>query len=375
MKLKAQYLIWMITALLCLTPLLKARQMRIETLKVEDKVYRKVKILDQTPSSIMIHHSGGITDIPIKKLSPDWQKRLNYQASEAQSYRELKKQQERFYEQRRHTEASRELDLRQANRSPSKGESSERVPRGTKALVDFRPTLKDRGIHPKNQGSQPSCTVFSIVGALECEFARDPRKRHLGPLSEDFLIWATIAYHNKDARALRRTLKSLPNKDFDTGFTLFEVLMALSQYGVVPRSKLRYKEPKSGEDLPDPTASTLADAKRNNNIRAYSIEGDTKSQQIDQIIETLNAGHAVVLGLRWPGYHSLVGTDTLSNQPAKMQHAVTLVGFENPSGAKTDMRFIFRNSWGTDWGDEGYGYITHDYLEKNLLAALFLGIL
>lgn len=35
-------------------------------------------------------------------------------------------------------------------------------------------------------------------------------------------------------------------------------------------------------------------------------------------------------------------------------HAVALVGY-TPTG------FIVRNSWGTTWGDKGYGYASHDY--------------
>lgn len=35
-------------------------------------------------------------------------------------------------------------------------------------------------------------------------------------------------------------------------------------------------------------------------------------------------------------------------------HAVALVGY-------TADRFIVRNSWGTRWGDKGFGYATHDY--------------
>lgn len=38
-------------------------------------------------------------------------------------------------------------------------------------------------------------------------------------------------------------------------------------------------------------------------------------------------------------------------------HAVAIVGY-------TPDHFIIRNSWGTDWGDNGFAYATYDYAEK-----------
>lgn len=38
-------------------------------------------------------------------------------------------------------------------------------------------------------------------------------------------------------------------------------------------------------------------------------------------------------------------------------HAITAVGY-------TKKHFIFANSWGADWGDGGYGYLSHSYLRN-----------
>ena len=39
-------------------------------------------------------------------------------------------------------------------------------------------------------------------------------------------------------------------------------------------------------------------------------------------------------------------------------HAITICGWSDSSG-----RFIFKNSWGTHWGDDGYGTIPYQYIE------------
>ncbi|CAF1293883.1 unnamed protein product [Adineta steineri] len=44
-------------------------------------------------------------------------------------------------------------------------------------------------------------------------------------------------------------------------------------------------------------------------------------------------------------------------------HAVVLVGYSDRSKA-----FIVRNSWGSDWGDDGYCYIPYDYIGNDKLC-------
>ena len=39
-------------------------------------------------------------------------------------------------------------------------------------------------------------------------------------------------------------------------------------------------------------------------------------------------------------------------------HGILLVGYNRPGSY-----FIFKNSWGTDWGHAGYGHVSYDYIE------------
>jgi C1A family cysteine protease len=55
-------------------------------------------------------------------------------------------------------------------------------------------------------------------------------------------------------------------------------------------------------------------------------------------------------------------------------HAIVAAGYDdnmkiknaNPGAAETTGALLIRNSWGTGWGDKGYGWLPYDYVLKNL---------
>ena len=44
-------------------------------------------------------------------------------------------------------------------------------------------------------------------------------------------------------------------------------------------------------------------------------------------------------------------------------HAVLAVGYDH-----AQRRIIFRNSWGPEWGDNGYGYLPYAFLRSSALT-------
>jgi C1A family cysteine protease len=50
--------------------------------------------------------------------------------------------------------------------------------------------------------------------------------------------------------------------------------------------------------------------------------------------------------------------DTFQPGTVRGGHAICVVGY------RTDGRFIVRNSWGTAWGDQGFGYLHPDYIKS-----------
>jgi C1A family cysteine protease len=48
------------------------------------------------------------------------------------------------------------------------------------------------------------------------------------------------------------------------------------------------------------------------------------------------------------------------------KHAIVAVGYQ-ASPRRID--FVIRNSWGADWGDDGYGYLPAAYVDRYAVAA------
>jgi|GEM_PF-5987162 len=54
-------------------------------------------------------------------------------------------------------------------------------------------------------------------------------------------------------------------------------------------------------------------------------------------------------------------------------HAITIVGWDDSYSYKSDKgAFIFINSYGEDWSNHGFGYITYDFLKKHWVSQEFL---
>jgi hypothetical protein len=101
--------------------------------------------------------------------------------------------------------------------------------------------------------------------------------------------------------------------------------------------------------------------------------------QFNYIIAQLDADQPVAVGLRWPstikyGTEVILGVELLKNLPPAdltAGHSVALVGYRKYAGYPGGGYFIIRNSWGTDYGNQGYGYLSFAYVKANTADAMF----
>ncbi len=355
-------LVWM--AALLIGPAL-ANPNPSESWVVEGKTYTEIRVQEVTPATVTIFHRGGICQLPLSRLPADLQERFGYDPEKSEEWtREAAAGLEATGVMERQA-----LEAHASLRSPSSeveawadAETGEIVEEVTRVDLlegaDLRPVYASYGLHFKDQGRRPSCAVFALVSAVEYELARQSGLPV--PLSEEFLIWA-----------VRKLQPGIP---IDTGFHFPEVISALQAYGV-PRQAVMPNTFGRPVDAIKPTSEALFDASTRRNILPVWYRPGTPDL-IPRLVHTLNHGTPVVVGLRWPNWRTLEGNHLLRDQlplPGAA-HAVTLVGYQCPDRTPANLVFIFRNSYGINWGLGGYGFVAASYLREHLVGAFHVTI-
>jgi Papain family cysteine protease len=343
-----------------------------ESLVVGKNTYRHVKVLSISAHTIMIVHSGGMTSVHLRDLSPEWQARFGYDPAaeppEFSTPAPVAAPSRPAAAPHSTPIAVRETASRFVYLGKQFGQPAEIKPE-----VDLRPLFFQLELSPKNQGRRPSCSVFAIVSALEFQNAQ--LTGHAQKFSEEYLIWAT-------RKITKRTAPSLANSDdfvrenFDEGFSLSEVIEAIHVYGVPLQQSLPNTFGRKMEDIEDPPEAVIDEARSHEKVYAFVLPGHDSATRINNLVQSLNAGIPVTIGIGWPNYRSLRNGYLGGQVPMKDKaHAVTVVGYKSDTGHIENTYFIFKNSYGVEWGQGGYGTISYKYLTDYLYDAVLLEVL
>lgn len=142
--------------------------------------------------------------------------------------------------------------------------------------------------------------------------------------------------------------------------TVSWALEGLTRHQHAIESAWPYGTPRWSEGRPAATGMAA-------NRRALPAWHDHGNADFDAIAAELGAGRPVILTLKvvpaaWYHGHDLV--DALPGGKTPGNHAVLAVGvLDAPE------RLIIKNSWGAEWGDGGYGYVTRRYHDHYALGA------
>ncbi len=226
--------------------------------------------------------------------------------------------------------------------------------------VDLVPEYKKLSLPPEGQGGRDVCSLFAITSLADLESARDVGPAHKR-LSPEFLIWA--------AR------KSTGHKGEQAMF--FEAVHGLNALGICPEEVLPYS---AKPDLQvNPSKPALADARelahrwKVNWIKRWDVKRPLTPAELLAIKAALAAGHPVACGLRWP--KTLKGHELLavpSADEVSDGHSIAFVGYEDNPKMNGGGVFRFRNSWGTGWGEGGYGLMSYAYARAYANDAVWL---
>lgn len=226
--------------------------------------------------------------------------------------------------------------------------------------VDLRGQIASRGLSIRDQGSRGTCSVHAVAFLLEYRLA-GPRTLHLTDLSEEFLN-------------LAGNLASGKTDDGD----YFDVLdQGYQVYGAVAESEMPYRPFYSPQST---WPELLASADRVQRltpiwIKAWDNTTGATRRQLQTVLSQLQAGNPVAVGMYWPmkgafQVTTIDGVNLVADLGKAPQgklvdgHSVVLVGYSTSRSFPGGGFFVFRNSWGITSGDQGYGYVSFEYILK-----------
>ncbi len=214
----------------------------------------------------------------------------------------------------------------------------------------------------ENQGRLGSCTANAGVGVIEY-YERKSFGRHTDA-SRLFLYKAT------------RNLMKIKG---DTGAYLRMTMGAMVLFGVPPEEYWPYTDKEEGFDR-EPPAFCYAFAQNFKTIRYYRHDppGTAAGTVVERLRKYLAAGHPAMFG--FTVYGSIEQAEKEGRIPfpgprEKIEggHAVVAVGYDDglaiknaSGGPETKGALLIRNSWGREWGDEGYGWLPYEYVRQGL---------
>jgi C1A family cysteine protease len=243
------------------------------------------------------------------------------------------------------------------------------------AMVDLRGDCSPI----ENQGSLGSCTAHAAVGVVEY-----------------FEIRAFGRHIDGSRLFVYKTTRNLMGVVGDTGSWLRNTMGALVLCGVPPEKYWPYttrKQPGPAGDRTfddEPTSFVYAVADNFEALRYFCHDPIGRSVPPDRVLANvkryLAAGIPSMFGFY--GYPSFRYTNVPGGIPypcpgerAQWGHAIVAVGYDDSKKIKntrcnktTTGALLIRNSWGTSWGDKGYGWLPYAYV-LNRMALDFWSLL
>lgn len=213
----------------------------------------------------------------------------------------------------------------------------------------------------EDQQSIGSCTAHAGIGLIEYFEMRafgkhiDASRLFLYKVTRNLLLW-----------------------EGDTGAYLRTTMAAMRLFGAPPEEYYPYDIELYDEE-PPAFCYAFADSYKAAAFYRLDPPGTSNDELLARIKTQTAAGLPSMFG--FTVFSSIAQANETGRIPYPTKgdkddggHAVAVVGYDdglkikntNPQGQETTGAFRIRNSWGTGWGEAGYGWLPYDYVRKGL---------
>jgi hypothetical protein len=205
------------------------------------------------------------------------------------------------------------------------------------AAVDYASKIK----FIRDSGPEGSVVGLALATALEYQVEKATGETHR--ISARYIYYAAREAGGYGVKA-------------DTGAQISDAIKVLSTKGAVEESVWPYQPGKFAD--PPPSAVDKADR--------FRIGAARQLHNMNDIKRALNENGPVVAGI--PVFQEMMSAEASKTGiiplPAATAtviggHAIVIVGYDDAT-----QRVKFVNSWGTNWGDHGFGYLPYEYIDK-----------
>lgn len=191
---------------------------------------------------------------------------------------------------------------------------------------------------PGYQGKQNSCVAWSIAYAVKSY--QEVLEKSWSLDTKDHLFSPAFIYNTM-------------NKGVNDGLKVNEALNWAVDNGVATLATMPYQE---SDFATQPTIAAIQEA------QSYKPKewGTLKSNK-DIKTSLANNQPVIITMAAFNSFKNLKGTDSVYNTADTWigEHAVTVVGYDD--GHAGGGAFKVMNSWGTDWGDQGFFWLPYDF--------------
>ena len=221
--------------------------------------------------------------------------------------------------------------------------------------MDLRSAINGYQLPVRDQGPRGTCSVHALAFCQEYMTCQKQNQTGLNH-SVEYLNWAGNVvlgqpYHDGGFYA-----------DLDKGY---------QAYGALPEMSAPYQASFNSSWAPTvKNVSTGQQATRHTAvfIKSWDNTKGASQAQLNDALAHLKLKRPVALGALWPNnlqVQSVDGVDLMvvpSRAATFDGHSVVLVGYHKSAKYPGGGYFIFRNSWGKNWGDNGYGHMPFKYV-------------